>query len=120
GVIATTGHVAVCASLSVRGAREGPSPARNSDDLPAPEAPTTMTNPPTSAARRSLPRSCRVLRSRPKNQLLSDCRNGARPRYGHTLSSATGVSALSVFCAELALIGVASACCQSSCHAARS
>ena len=56
----------------------GTSPARTSEDLPLPEAPTTARK----RARLSISTSRCTSRSRPKNSFASSSPNGCRPRYG--------------------------------------
>ena len=58
-------------------------PARSSDDLPAPDAATTITGPPPAAAASSLPTRSAFSRSRPKNHSACSLVNAAKPGYGH-------------------------------------
>ena len=71
---------AISGATAASSLRRGSRPARSSDDLPAPEGPTSTSGSAEDSAARET--RCSVTSSRPKNQRASCCSNLARPRYG--------------------------------------
>src|SRR5215472_9691507 len=67
-------------TVSASSLRRGSRPARSTDDLPAPDGPTSISGRVDACAARET--SCSVTSSRPKNQRASWISNLARPRYG--------------------------------------
>jgi hypothetical protein len=68
----------------------GSTPARSSDDFPAPDAPDTTTTPAPPAAARDIRRSTSVAASsRPKKNAASRSSNAPSPRYGDSTTPDT-------------------------------
>jgi hypothetical protein len=89
GVNNTHGHEAApgaAASPSVR--IRGNTPARSSDDFPAPDAPDTTSSPTPASSRDIRSSSAMAAASRPKNNPASCSSNTASPRYGEPVTAA--------------------------------
>jgi hypothetical protein len=80
GVTTTAGQFVEPGTANAPSRMDGMTPARTNDDLPAPDAPTSITIPPVSAALPNRDTNAAVLRSRPKNQPESSGWNAANPR----------------------------------------
>src|SRR5262249_32576345 len=80
-------HAAPGASDSPAHRIRGSTPARSSDDFPAPETPDTTSRPTPASSRDIRSSTSMVAASRPKNNAASRSSNTASPRYGDAVTA---------------------------------